>query len=125
MKDILCIAATVSGRWGIIKDRYTFIWGLWSEPLLPRTTSHPILQGIPGAFLPAERGRKNKRDHHSVPSPLQVSLSLAHPFSVPFVSMKPPMVGSICLKIALLKDPIFSEFHETSAEQFPMTVFGH
>ena len=77
-----------------------------------------------------------KCDHQNVQSFLQVcllltllslSLSLSFPllFSVPFVSTKPPMVGSIRLKIALLKDPIFSEFHKTSAEQFPITVFGH
>lgn len=58
-------------------------------------------------------------------SKLPPSLSLPLLFSAPFVSTKPPMVGSICLKIALLEDPIFSEFHETSAEQFPITVFGH
>lgn len=54
-----------------------------------------------------------------------LSTSLSLPFSVPFVSTKPPMVGSISLKINPLKDPIFSEFHKTSAEQFPITVFGH
>lgn len=66
---------------------------------------------------------KIKCDGLNVQSSLHLSLSL--PFSVPFVSTKPPMVGSISLKITSLKDPIFSEFHKTSAEQFPITVFGH